>query len=162
MHMWPASIYHCSLVSILMAFFLFSLSSCSKPSPAVDEPVSSKKMLLVNMGNGVCQQLPSGLMWQIQKSQNFSTLNEANEYVSTLNLAGFDDWQLPTRSEYLGLAELLEFKLSDCPIKINQAHWVINNKGECGYWEDYPLCGGSEFRWVKDKKGYVRGVRRSK
>lgn len=161
--MWPAIIYHFSLLVMLGAGCLFSLTSCSKSTPNLDEPVSGKEISLMNMGNGVCRQLPSGLMWQIQESKKFSTWNEANEYVSTLKLGGFDDWRLPTRDECLTLTELLELKIGDCPIKIKKGHWISNNdKGESGYWEDYPLCGGSEFRWVKEKKGSVRGVRRSK
>ncbi|MBU0962009.1 MAG: DUF1566 domain-containing protein [Proteobacteria bacterium] len=161
--MRPVTIYRFALLFMLVVGCFFSLSSCHKSTATADRTVSSKEMLLKDMGNGVCRQLPSGLMWQIKESQKFSTWNEANEYVNTLKLGGFDDWRLPTRDECLNLSELLEMKKGDCPIKIKAGHWVSNkNKGESGYWEDYPLCGGSEFRWVKDKKGSVRGVRPSK
>jgi len=120
-------------------------------------------MLLTDMGNGTCLQLPSGLLWQMKKSHVFSTWNEANEYITTLKLAGFGDWRLPTRDECLSLLEVLEMKKGNCPITIKRGHWIRNNeKAESGYWEDYPLCGGSEFRWVREKKGSVRGVRRSR
>lgn len=161
--MLSATLSRCFILILLVTGCFFSFSSCSKSTPNGDDTVSGKQMLLMDMGNGVCRQLPSGLMWQIQESQEFSTWKEANDYVSTLKLGGFDDWRLPTRDECLSLAESLELKEGNCPIKFKKGHWTSNDdKNESGYWEDYPLCGGSEFRWIKDKKGSVRGVRQTK
>lgn len=159
--MRSTTILRYSILFLLMPACVFSLSSCARSIAAGDDTVSRKEMLLINMGNGICLQHPSGLMWQIEESQKFSNLNDAINYVTTLTLGGFNDWRLPTRDECLSLAELLEMKIGDCPIKIKRGHWVSNNnKHESGYWEDYPLCGGSEFRWIKDKKSTVRAVRR--
>ncbi len=160
MHMRLTAIYRCSILFILGAACVTNLASCSKPMTTDDDSVLRKEVLLKDMGNGVCRQLPSGLMWQIKESQKFSTWNEANDYVKGLKLGGFDDWRLPTREECLNFSELLEMKKGDCPIKFKRAHWISNNnRHKSGYWEDYPLCGGSEFRWVKGKKGTVRAVR---
>lgn len=89
-----------------------------------------------------------------------ATLVEAADYVDKLQLAGFDDWRLPTRDECRMLAELLLMKKGDCPIKITKGHWASDNKKPTpGFWDDYPLCGGPEFRWVKTTEGFVRAVR---
>lgn len=158
--MWSKKLYRCSLLFMLGLACTFILASCTTTVTTEDGSVVQQKVLLEDMGNGMCRQLPSGLIWQIEESQKFATLNEANEYVNSLKVGGFDDWRLPTRSECLSFSELLELKKGNCPIKFKRAHWVSNHKkNKPGYWEDYPLCGGSEFRWVKGKKGSVRAVR---
>lgn len=107
------------------------------------------------MGNGVCRQLPAGLMWQIDKSEMISNWQEAEEYADRLELGGFDDWRLPTRNECFRLSNLLLMKKGDCPIKIKKGQWVTETKKvKSGFWEDYPLCGGPEFRWIKTKGGF--------
>lgn len=158
--MWPKTNYLSSFLFILgLACSLF-LTSCTNSATTNDTTAPPTKVLLEDLGNGVCRELPSGLMWQIKESQKFSSLNEASEYADSLQLGGFDDWRLPTRDECLSFAELLEIKKGTCPIKFKRAHWVSHRKkSKAGYWEDYPLCGGSEFRWVKGKKGSVRAVR---
>ena len=150
--------------SILLLAGLLSvstLSSCSKPVTTGNGGIPQDKVILEDMGNGVCRQLLSGLMWQIKESKKIPTWEEAHEYVNRLQLGGFDDWRLPTRDECLFLSELLLMKKGDCPIKIKGGHWVNVHwsTGKSGHWEDYPLCRGSEFRWVKSKEGSVRAVR---
>lgn len=136
------------------------LTSCTATRNAADGTASRKSMMLEDMGNGVCRQGPSRLMWQIKRSKRFSTWEEANEYVSSLQLGGFDDWRLPTKQETLFLSELLLLNNGTCPISFTRAHWMNDkDKGIAGYWEDYPLCGGSEFLWVDGKEGSVRAVR---
>lgn len=146
---------------LLMATIIIStLISCAKPVATETDGISQHKFFLKDMGNGVCQQLPTGLMWQIEKSKLISNWQEADEYVNRLQLGGFDDWRLPTRDECFTLSTLLLMKKGDCPIKIKKGHWVTENKKrKSGFWDDYPLCGGPEFRWIKTKKGYVRAVR---
>lgn len=149
-----------ALFFLLAVAAVFSLSSCAEQPEPGGGSVSREAVLLKDLGNGMCRQLPSGLMWQIEESRKFSTWSEANEYVNALQLGGFDDWRLPTRLECLDLAELLLMKQGDCPISFKRGHWTSHrDKPKAGYWDDYPLCGGSELRWVKEKKGSVRAVR---
>lgn len=149
-----------ALFFLLAAAVICSLSSCARHPETGDGSASREEVLLRDIGNGMCRQLPSGLMWQVEDSQTFSSWNEANAYVNALQLGGFDDWRLPTRLECLDLAELLLMKQGDCPISFKRGHWVSHrDKLKAGYWDDYPLCGGSEVRWVKEKKGSVRAVR---
>jgi hypothetical protein len=145
----------------LLATILFStLNSCAKPVGTETDGVSRHKVFLKDIGNGVCQQLPIGLMWQIEKSKMIFNWQEADESANQLKLDGFDDWRLPTRDEYLTLYKLLLMKKGDCSIKIRKGHWVTENKKvRSGFWDDEPLCGGPEFRWIKTKEGSVRAVR---
>ena len=150
--------------SILLLAGLISvstLSSCSTVVTTGADGITQHKVFLEDMGNGVCSQLPSGLMWQIEESKKIPTWEEAHDYANRLKLGGFDDWRLPTRDECLFLSELLLMKKGDCPIKNKGGHWVNVHwsSGKSGHWEDYPLCGGPEFRWVNSKEGYVRAVR---
>jgi len=137
-----------------------TFSSCSKPVATEAGGTARHEIFLEDIGNGVCRQLPSGMMWQIKKSEAISTWEEANEYANRLELGGFNDWRLPTRHECLFFSELLLMKKGDCGITIKKGHWISDNKKrKPGFWDEYPLCGGSEFRWVKSKKGFVRAVR---
>ena len=137
-----------------------ALCSCVKTVETGRDGTPQQEVLLQDMGNGICQQLPTGLMWQQKTSKTFATLEEAEEYVNNLKLGGFDDWRLPTRNESLMLSELLLMKKGDCRIKTKRSHWVLDSdKLKIGYWEDYPLCGGPEFRWVDGSQGAVRAIR---
>ena len=141
--------------------FVFTLYSCAIPKTQEADTVTSGNVILEDLGNGVCRQLPSGLMWQIKKSKKITTWEEAHDYANRLELGGFADWRLPTPDECLFLSELLFMKKGNCPIKIKGGHWVNGHwsKGKSGHWEDYPLCGGPEFHWVNSKEGSVRAVR---
>jgi hypothetical protein len=141
------------------ALVLF-MSSCTNPATKNDGTAPQTGMLLEYMENGICRQYPSGLMWQVNESQKFSNRDEASAYVDSLQFGGFDDWRLPTRDECLSFAELLDMEKGICPVKFKRAHWVSHRKKiMSGYWEEYPLCGGSEYRWVKGNEGSVRAVR---
>ncbi|WP_163338586.1 DUF1566 domain-containing protein [Desulfopila sp. IMCC35008] len=141
--------YYIAITTIL-GFVLF-LSSCAK---------SSKTEYLENMGNGICRQYPSGLMWQVEKSQKFSSYKDANQYVQSLNLGGYDDWRMPTPDECLKMSTLIQMKKSDCPMETGGNHWVKKTYNtEAGQWESNVYCDGPEFRWIKDKKGTVKAVR---
>lgn len=117
-----------------------TLSSCAKPVATEAEGITQHKFYLKDMGNGVCHQLPAGLMWQIKKSKKISSWQEADDYANRLQLGGFDDWRLPTRDECYTLSQLLLMKKGDCPIKIKRGHWVSDNtKRKPGFWDEYQL-----------------------
>ena len=54
---------------------------------------------LQNIGDGICFDKISGLMWQIDKSKRFSNIQKVKEYVGTKKLGDFTDWRLPTTQE---------------------------------------------------------------
>ena len=99
--MWSKTIFRCSLLLMLGIACTFILASCTTSVTTEDGSVVQQKVFLEDMGNGMCRQLPSGLIWQIEESKKFTTLKEANEYVNSLKFGGFDDWRLPTRTECL-------------------------------------------------------------
>ncbi len=99
-------------IILLLAGFVsvFILNSCATPETQKTDAVTTTKVVLKDLGNGICHQLPTGLMWQIKKSMMISTQEKADEYAKRLQLAGFDDWRLPTRDVCLFLSELLVMK----------------------------------------------------
>ena len=152
--------YSISTILIATISLVLSLSFCTKTSETISDENYVGKVYLENKGNGICQQHPSELMWQAGKSQNFSNWEDANQYVNSLNLGGFEDWRLPTPEECLRLSQLIQTKKSDCPMETGGNHWVSKtNNIEVGQWESNVLCDGPIFRWTKDKKGRVKAVR---
>jgi hypothetical protein len=114
---------------------------------------------LVHLGNGICRQ-KNGLMWQKERSSKFSSFQEAEDYMSKIELGGYTDWRFPTKDELFGLCYIVEHKLTaDCPLNSGGSYWSKNGKGEAGEWYPYPLCAGYDFRFLKSNIGRVRAVR---
>lgn len=115
---------------------------------------------LTDLGNGICQE-DNGRMWQVERTEVFSSGQEARNYVHNLELGNFNDWRLPSKEELYELCYLLELRLAgDCPIKLKGSYWLANGSDtDAGEWESYPLCGGPGFRYFKGKTGRVKGVR---
>ncbi len=115
---------------------------------------------LADLGNGICRQ-DNGLMWQVERSEKFASGREAQEYADNLKLGDYSDWRLPSKDEYYSLCYIFELRREgNCPIKLKGNYWVANGDApQAGKWESYPLCGGSEFRYLKSKTGRVIAVR---
>ena len=120
---------------------------------------------LQNLGNGICLDKATGLMWQIDKGKRFSDAGEAEKYVAAARLGGYDDWRLPTTRESCELRGLIAIQGNDdCKFfKLKSKYWLIDEKKglvparlelECFCRGDYDLV-------VKDK-GYIRLVRSTK
>jgi|GEM_PF-769437 len=151
----------CSWIILIATIGLvLFLSSCSRTTKTDSDTNYQGKEYLENMGNGICRQHPSGLMWQAGKSRNFLNWDDANQHVKSLNLGGFEDWRLPTPDECLRLSQLIQMKKSDCPMETGGNHWVRKtNNIEAGQWESNVNCDGPIFQWTADKKGTVKAVR---
>lgn len=136
---------------------IFSLcQACTSTSPSNNQQINAQ---LVDLANGICRQ-STGLMWQTERSGKFSSFEEAKEYVQNLDLGGYSDWRLPTKDELYRLRDIFEQKLAgDCSLKLEGRYWSKNGKGDAGEWYAYPLCGGSDFEYLKSKTGRVRAVR---
>ena len=120
---------------------------------------------LQNLGNGICLDKTTGLMWQIDKGKRFSDLSVVNRYVADVKLGGYDDWRLPTTRESSELRGLIAIQGNeDCHFpKLKGKYWLRDEKKgvvparlelEC-------FCRGDFDLVVKDK-GYVRLVRSTK
>ncbi|MGV1097990.1 Lcl C-terminal domain-containing protein [Thiovibrio sp. JS02] len=122
---------------------------------------AERRLPLRNLGNGACQQA-SGLMWQAGTSPVFDNWNEASFYAENLELAGHDDWRLPSKEELYTLCNLFDLQQAgDCRLEIDNNYWTGGQPehGEVGFWESYSLCGGSEFKYIPAREGVVRAVR---
>ena len=127
---------------------------------------SQQKSMIQLKDQGICQEIKSGRMWQLDKGGKFSSLDEAEKYATSLHLGGYNDWRVPTRDEYFQLHTLF-FSLgigtnNDCAMDFNGDFWSVP-KGEeptLGHWEAYFLCG-TEIKYVESYgiEGYVRAVR---
>jgi hypothetical protein len=138
------------------------LAGCAGAGHDLPSPSADRDVRLVDLGNGICQQANNGLMWQIDKSRQYSTWQDARRYAEMLDLGGFTDWRLPTRDELYMLQYISELQDDNtCMMKLSGSYWSINPglEANAGRWESYPLCGGSEFKYVNTDKGFVRAVR---
>ena len=120
---------------------------------------------LNNMGNGICLDRGTKLMWEIDKSKRYSDIAAVNAYVSNLKLGGYSDWRLPTTSESIELRGLIAIQGNDdCNIpRLDSKYWLVDEKKgtvparlelEC-------FCRG-DFNLIVKDKGYARLVRDSK
>lgn len=141
---------------IFFTVLFFLCQGCASTSSGSWQQRNAK---LVDTGNGICQQ-SNGLMWQAGRSKNFSSFDQAQDYVHNLSLGGYSDWRLPLKGELFELCWIFDLKLaSDCPSKQEGNYWSKNGKEQVGNWEAYPMCGGSDYQYLKSKKGRVRAVR---
>ncbi len=120
---------------------------------------------LQNLGNGICLDKRTGLMWQIDRGKRFSDLAAVRKYVAGMKLGNYDDWRLPTTRESSELRGLIAIQGNeDCHFpKLKGKYWLRDEKKgvvparlelEC-------FCRGDFDLVVKDK-GYVRLVRSTK
>jgi len=149
------------LSAVVVLVLLAGVSGCA---PSAGGPGAwAGKARLESLGNGVCRDRVTGLMWQQGRSGKFASLAEAVGYAQGLVLGGYDDWRLPTNDELYTLHDLLAAKLAgDCVIdEKGRGYWsaVSESRGEVGFWETYPMCGGVDYVFRKLRSGVVRAVR---
>ncbi|MBU0663314.1 MAG: DUF1566 domain-containing protein [Proteobacteria bacterium] len=141
---------------VIGALSLLCQSCASPPSPESGQQGNAP---LVDLGNGICQQ-NNGLMWQVESTKTLSGGQEALDYVRDLTLGNHGDWRLPSKLELYELCQLFEMNLGgNCPIKLRGSYWATNGEIHAGEWEAYPICGGSELKYLRSKSGRVRAVR---
>jgi len=144
---------HAHLILVFLTLVLLSISGCAGKS--------NRQARLQNLGNGVCKDKVSGQMWQIEKSKMTTSLQEAQQYASTLRLGGYNDWRLPTMYELYDLNNLFDvFENGDCDLDRKGNYWSGEKDGEgkAGAWEIGDQCDPLR-QYAPGTKGYIRVVR---
>ena len=123
-----------------------------------------KKQDLTDRGDGTMQLSSSPLQWQLVRSPNISSWNDASKYVNSLELGGHNDWRLPTREELLDLHFVFDFgnaKEGDVVKKIEGYYWVAEKDGTgyIGSWKDGDSCEITRNFNAGSRGGHVRAVR---
>jgi len=125
-------------------------------------PAGTDAGTLQNLGNGICLDTSTGLMWQIGHSRRFGDHDKVEQYLTSLSLGGYSDWRLPTILESKGLRLLIDIHgNAACGIEKPMArYWMVDpKKGMLPVrLELESFCRGIYSRSV-GKRGYVRAVR---
>ena len=145
---------------LVVCVFFLSMCGCATSPGTGQRGVEAQLQV---MGEEICQEVRSGTMWQVGKGGVFESPEEAVHYAANLNLAGYDDWRLPTREEMFGLYTIFYWeKNGSCAMNRKGNFWSLSEEGELllGHWETYFLCA-PEHKYVKSlaTRGLVRAVR---
>ena len=116
--------------------------------------------------DGTMMDSRSGLMWQADRSQRpFTSSEDVEKYLATLNLAGFTDWRLPTSQELWNLYFTNDYSMAGQlakSIKMSGSYWTKDGEQiRAGYLEDSDDPGINRY-FLDSKKGFVRAVRSMK
>ncbi len=117
---------------------------------------------LVSVGEGICQDTKTGLMWQTEKSRSIKSLEEAQSYTASLTTGGYTDWRMPTVIELYGLYMTFDLhENGDCRMEVEGTYWSDEEdlEGRVGTWELDDNCD-PERRYIPKQKGLVRAVRK--
>jgi len=118
---------------------------------------------LVNNGDGTVTDTETGLMWQQSVVETKMTWEQALSYFENLNLAGHEDWRLPTIKE---LQSLLDYSRFDPAI--NPAYFPDTDTSWHWYRSSTNVAGDGGYVWIKNfydgsdnilDKEYTYGIR---
>ena len=139
-------------LTIAVLSLLLILSGCAG---------KSGKSRFVDLGNGICQDTVTGVMWQRDHTKVLDSMSEARKYAAGSNLGGYKDWRVPTIYELYDLNYLYDLHMGKgCPIEREGNYWsdVKNGDGMAGAWEIADQCD-PERQYFPNGKGRVRLVR---
>lgn len=146
---------------VFVGVALLLLQGCASTGGVGGTPGQDARLKVVS--EGVCMDVATGLMWQVGHSGEVSSWGEAIGLARAVKLGGHSDWRLPSSDELYTLHDLIEAKLTgDCKIQDNDlSFWTGESErwGKVGYWHTYPLCGGVDYEYKRQKSGVVRAVR---
>ncbi len=141
----------------IIAVWLFSVTGCA--GIAANSSVDPAR--IIDLGNGICQDTKSGLMWAKERTRTIRSMDDAQRAATELELAGYDDWRLPTIYELYDIHYAYDLKLGEaCAIELEGNYWSDEKDGEgmVGAWEIGAGCG-PEREYFGKNTGYVRAVR---
>lgn len=102
-----------------------------------------------------------GTMWTKMRSDEFSSPDDVQQYISKLNQGEFKNWRLPTKRELYDLFAIFDMKNNgNVKIRIEGRYWLVNNEGKvvAGAWEIGEGCGPERIFYA-GKKGHIRAIR---
>ena len=138
---------------IILAAISLGLSGCAS--------TGKNSLRIESLESGICQDTMTGTMWQKERSQTLSTIEDARLYAGKSRLGGYNDWRLPTVFELYDLHFINDLKVaSNCTMKLEGNFWTDEQDGEglVGAWEIGDQCD-PERQYFKSAKGFVRLVR---
>jgi len=125
---------------------------------------AQNKVPRVQLNNdGTMLDAKTGLMWQIVRSKQVVTSGpDAQAYAAQLQLAGYDDWRLPTSRELWELYFANDYSMCGelaKKVKLDRSYWTKDgDKILAGYLEDSDDPGINRV-FLDSNKGFVRAVR---
>ncbi len=153
-----------ALLTVLALFLSASLlGGCAGQghSEKGNAAISHANARLVAQGDSICLNTNSGKMWQVGRSETFTSLDEAKAYTSALKVGGYDDWRLPTVVELYELYLIFDLhENGDCRLEAEGTYWSDEPdlEGNVGTWELDDNCD-PERRYIPKQRGKVRAIR---
>lgn len=148
--------------SICLGILLLNLAGCLSVNTSSKSAPGEAEAKLVNLGNDICQDASSGLMWSMERSERLHEGEAARKYAEDLVFGGYNDWRLPTKKELYRLHDIIfRHQNGDCELKVSGSYWceIEEKEALAGYWETYYLCS-PEYRYIETPgTGMVRAVR---
>ncbi len=146
------------LVTALATLLLGGCAGQSGQTAQADNPDGAR---LIAMGNGICKDTKTGIMWQVGSSRSLKSLDDAKKYTQSLQEGGYDDWRLPSVTELYGLYMIFDLHQNgNCKLEVEGTYWSdeADLEGRVGTWELDDNCD-PERQYIPKDKGKVRAVR---
>jgi len=106
--------------------------------------------------DGTVTDTSTGLMWQKVRAIGTYMWQNALQYCKSLELAGYNDWRLPSREE---LQRMIDYGDSDSVFVVESGWYWSSSIGFPGYAWGVDSYDGSAGNVSKDGDGFVRAVR---
>ncbi len=147
-----------------------------------DAQVDGVPFAFQDNGDGTVTDLNAGLVWQVTPSSQSFSYEEAVEYAENLELAGYDDWRLPSTKELFSISDFSEgwpyldtdvFDLAGDSVSKDEQYWTESYVGlthggrvsafgvnhGTGHIKSYPAeAGGPMGNYVRVVRGETYGV----
>lgn len=144
-----------------------------------DAQYTGSEFAFQNNGDGTVTDLNTGLMWQVMPSPQSFSYEEAVEYAENLELAGYDDWRLPSTKELFSISDFSKgwpyldtdiFDIAGNSVSKDEQYWTEHyvglthggnvsafgvNQGT-GHIKSYPIDGRGNY--VRVVRGEIYGI----
>jgi hypothetical protein len=144
-----------------------------------DAQYTGAEFVFQDNGDGTVTDLNTGLMWQVTPSSQSFSYEEAVEYAENLELAGYDDWRLPSTKELFSISDFSEgwpyldtdvFDIAGNSVSKDEQYWTeyyvgLTHGGQVsafgvnhgtGHIKSYPVQGMGNY--VRVVRGETYGI----